>query len=222
MTIIALSGKKRVGKDTFANVLINKYGFNRVSIADPLRNLCARVFYLDPKMFTDDDKKDAPMKRIHVDFHDMDAIRMIVEKEWGYQISEESREAMEELHGKELDTPRDVLRCIGNILRDEVDENIWINVALNKIKELGGKVIVTDARFENEREIFRQLGAVSVLIKRNDNGQNAEHEFNLGEDSEYDVVFTNDETLHSYESSVDMWYSTKKNDFAYYKVWKYE
>ena len=50
----------------------------------------------------------------------------------------------------------------------------------------------------------------------------AEHEFNLGTDDEYDVVFNNDGSLYSYQSSIDMWYGTKKNEFDYYKVWKYE
>lgn len=222
MTIIALAGKKRVGKDTFADVLCSKYEFSRIAIADPLRNLCARVFYLDPKMFTDDDKKDAPMRRICMDFHDIDAIRKIVETEWGYEINQEAREQMEELHGVEMDTPRDVLRTVGNMLRSCVDQDIWINLTLTKIKELGGKIVITDARFENEREVFRTLGAVMVLIKRNDNGQSAEHEFDLGDESEYDVVIENNETLHTYKSSIDMWYNTKRNEFTYYKVWKYE
>jgi hypothetical protein len=222
MTIIALSGKKRVGKDTFADILNSKYEFTKIAIADPLRNLCARVFYLDPKMFTDDDKKDAPMRRICMDFHDLDAIRKIVETEWGYEVDQTAREKMEELHGAEMDSPRDILRMVGNMLRSCVDEDIWINLTLARIKELGGRIVITDARFENEREVFRTMGAVMVLIKRNDNGQSAEHEFNLGDDSEYDVIFSNDGTLHSYKSNIDMWYNTKQNEFTYYKVWKYE
>ncbi len=223
MTIIALSGKKRVGKDTFADILTSKYGFTKIAIADPLRNLCSRVFYMDPKMFTDDDKKDARMQRIHLDFHDIDNIRKIVEDEWNYEITPEAREAMEEYHGEGFDTPRDILRFVGTkLLRQHVSDNIWLEMVATKVKETGGKIVITDCRFENEREYFRRLGAVLCLIKRNDDGNSKEHEFNLGEDSEYDCIFTNDTTLHSYKSSVDMWYSTKQADFQWYKVWKYE
>lgn len=223
MTIIAVSGKKRVGKDTFGDVLTTKYGFTKIALADPLRNLCARVFYLDPSMFIDDDKKDASMKRITLDFHDIDAIRSIVENEWGYEVSEEAREEMEQYHGVDFDTPRDILRFVGTkLLRNCVSDNIWIELAAAKIKETGGKVVITDCRFENEREFFRKIGAVLCLIKRNDNGEMAEHEFNLGEENEYDVVFNNDGSLYSYQSSIDLWYNTKKNEFDYYKVWKYE
>jgi len=219
MTIIALSGKKRVGKNVFADVLCKKYGFNQVAIADPLRNLCSRVFYLD---YTNDALKDERIQRIHVDFHDVDNIRKIVENEWGYTISEDARNELEELHGAGIDTPRDALRLVGNMLREHVAPNIWIELAAAKIKELGGRVIITDARFENEREFFRQIGAVTVLIKRNDNGETTEHEFDLGSDDEYDIIFTNDTTLHAYTSSIDMWYNAKKSEFELYKVWRYE
>lgn len=222
MTIIALSGKKRVGKDTFADLLVKRYEFTKIAFADPLRNLCARVFYLDPNMFTDDDKKDADMKRIYLDFHDLDAIRHIVESEWGLEVTHDAREKMEELHGKELNTPRDVLRCIGNLLRETVDKDIWINLTLNRIKEMKGKIVITDARFENEREALNRIGAILVLIKRNDNGQTVEHEFDLGTEDEYDVVFKNDTTVHSYKADIDMWYSTREKEFQFYKVWKYE
>lgn len=223
MTIIALAGKKRVGKDTFGDILTKKYEFTKIAIADPLRNLCARVFYMDPAMFLDDDKKDAPMNRVTLDFHDIDAIRVIVETEWGYQISEEMRNEMEEYHGVEFNTPREILRFIGtNLIRRCVSDNIWLELAAAKIKETGGKIVVTDCRFENEREFFRKIGAILCLIKRNDDGNSAEHEFDLGDEEEYDVVFTNDTTLHAYQSSVDMWFNTKAAEFKYYKVWKYE
>jgi len=222
MTIIALSGKAGCGKDTFSDVLVGRYGFTKVSIADPLRNLCARVFHVDPTIFVDRDKKDADMQRIYLDFHDIDTIRYIVESEWGYEIKEDARNAMEEFHGTELNTPRDILRCVGNMLREAVYENIWIELAAAKIKESKGRIVITDCRFGNERDFFGKLGAILIRIKRNDNGETAEHEFNLGDDDEYDVIFTNDSTLHAYKSSIDMWFSTKEAEFAYYKVWKYD
>lgn len=205
-----------------ADVLVKRYNFNKIALADPLRNLCSRIFYIEPNMFLDRDKKDARMQRIHIDFHDIDAIRRIVETEYGYTISEDARNVMEELHGEGMDSPREVLRTIGNMLREAVSPNIWIELAASKMKELGGRVIITDCRFENEREFFRKIGAISVLIKRNDNGNSREHEFDLGSDDEYDVIFTNDGELHAYTSEIDMWYNIRQNDFTLYKVWKYE
>lgn len=222
MTIIALSGKKQVGKDTFASVLINKHGFNRVALADPLKNLCARVFYLDPDLFDNNEKKDSDIPRIILDFHDIDAIRNIVENEWGYPVSYEAREGMESLHGEEMDTPRDVMRVVGMMLRDNVHPSIWIELAKKKIKEIKGKIVITDCRFDNERDTFKSMGAVTVLIKRNDDGTSTEHEFDLGHDDEYDVVIRNENTLHQYKSSIEQWYKARESEFNLYKVWKYE
>ncbi len=223
MTIIALSGKARTGKDTFANVLVKRYNFQRVALADPLRELCSKVFSMDIQDFLDDNKKDARMDRVHIDFHHLDKIRDIVETEWGYTVSEDSRNKMEESHGVELDTPRDLLRHVGTkILRNHVDDDIWVRLAATKIKALGGKIVVTDCRFENERDFFAGIGAIKCLIKRNDNGNSKEHEFDLGSEDDYDVIFSNDGTLQQYISNVDMWYSTSQHMFTLYRVWKYE
>lgn len=52
--IIALCGLKRCGKDTVADHLVSKYGFTKVKIADPLKNLCKSLFNLtDDQLETD-------------------------------------------------------------------------------------------------------------------------------------------------------------------------
>lgn len=221
MTILALSGKARSGKDSFANVLVKKHGFTRIALADSLKNLCARVFYMDPSEF-EDEKKDQRIQRVHLDFHDIDAIRTIVQNEWNFEITEEDREYLEEYHGTGYDTPRDILRGVGMMLRDHVDQDIWIKLVLEKIKEVGAKVVITDCRFPNERDIFKNMGGTLIKIKRNDNGETSEHEFNLGPDSEYDVVFDNSSTLEKYQSEIDMWYTIKKDELKYYRQYNYD
>lgn len=222
MTIIALSGKAHVGKDSFADVLVKKHGFTRIALADPLRELCSRVFHMPYDDFSAHDKKDERIQRIHLDFHHIDKIREIVEFEWGYTIEYERREEMEEGHGTDLDSPRDILRCVGMMLRNAVSPTIWVELALVKIREIGPKIVITDCRFGNERDIFSKMGAVLCLIKRNDNGDPNEHEFNLGKDGDYDVVFDNSETLSKFQSDVDMWYTIRREELQYYQVFKYE
>ena len=48
--IIGLSGYAQVGKDTVANYLVEKYGFVKVSFADPIREA---LYKLDPKVRID-------------------------------------------------------------------------------------------------------------------------------------------------------------------------
>ena len=47
--LIGISGKQRSGKDTVAKYLDNKYGFIRVSFANPLKRLAIDYFGLTPK-----------------------------------------------------------------------------------------------------------------------------------------------------------------------------
>jgi hypothetical protein len=42
--IIALIGAERVGKDTFADILVNEYGFKKHSMADPIREISKVIF----------------------------------------------------------------------------------------------------------------------------------------------------------------------------------
>ena len=42
--IIGLVGRERVGKDTFADILVAKYGFKKHSMADPIRDIAYMLF----------------------------------------------------------------------------------------------------------------------------------------------------------------------------------
>lgn len=44
--IIGLFGKKGSGKDTFADYMVEKYGFQKVSFAEPLKKICKELFLL--------------------------------------------------------------------------------------------------------------------------------------------------------------------------------
>ena len=41
--IIGLTGYARSGKDTVAQILVDKFGFTRVAFADPIRDFCYQV-----------------------------------------------------------------------------------------------------------------------------------------------------------------------------------
>lgn len=56
--IVTLCGAKRHGKDTAANVLIENYGFHRISFADGLRKTVCTALRCDESRFLDDKLKD--------------------------------------------------------------------------------------------------------------------------------------------------------------------
>ena len=182
-----------------------------------LRNFCSRVFKINVETFTNDELKDKEFDRnIILDFHHIDKMREILINDYGYDVTNEDRDLLEHFEGEEFETPRQLLRIVGtHMLRDVIDDDIWIKLALQQVMDSNGKVVVTDARFPNERKLLRSCGALLVKIKRNDNGDTKEHEFDLGPDEEYDIVFTNDGTLNEFTSNIKLWYSLRKSELEY-------
>jgi len=225
MNIVSLSGKANSGKDAFASVLVKEHGFTRIALADPIRELCSKVFRLPYSDFEDTKKKDAPLdSKITLDYHHVDKIREIVENDWGFAISYDAREKMESHYGTIFETPRDILKLVGTeLIRQNVRDDIWIVLAFNKIAKIGGKVVVSDVRFLNEREAFAKAGAIMVLIKRPSTEDKEKHiSENMGDDDQYDVIFHNVEELHIYQNNVNIWYMSRKSDLKGNRKFKYE
>ena len=225
MSIISISGLSKSGKDTMAEVLVKEHGFSRIALADPLRELCSRVFRLPFSDFEEQSKKDSELDyKIILDFHHVDKIREIVEQEWGFSVSYEAREEMEEYYGYTFKTPRDILKLVGTeLLRKNVRDDIWLVLAFNKIKDLGGRIVVTDVRFKNEREAFAKAGALMCLVKRPDIEERGSHiSEDMGEDDQYDVILHNTETKQVFQNSVNVWYMSRKHDLVGNRKFKYE
>lgn len=55
--IIAICGLKRCGKDTLADYIVDKYGFVKVKIADPLKQICKNLFQLSEDQVETDAKE---------------------------------------------------------------------------------------------------------------------------------------------------------------------
>lgn len=62
---------------------------------------------------------------------------------------------------------RKLLQWLGTEWGRSIDENIWVNVAINKIKSMpeSENIYVTDCRFANEEKALRELGFSFVMLK---------------------------------------------------------
>lgn len=60
--IIGIVGKARSGKDTIANILCNIYGFERDSLAAPIKKLVKDVFVLDDETVYGEIKREQPLQ----------------------------------------------------------------------------------------------------------------------------------------------------------------
>jgi hypothetical protein len=62
--IIGISGKAGVGKDTATDLLVERFGFVKVALADPLKRICKEVFaFTDEQLWGSSEKRNAPDER---------------------------------------------------------------------------------------------------------------------------------------------------------------
>lgn len=207
--IIGIAGEKRHGKDTVANYLVEKHGFQKIAFANKLRKVCSTTF---PDVdFYDEANKETPfMKPIQISKIHVDSIYdQLIED--GYQVSGEQYLAISlTMYEKVWFTSvRDILQFIGtDVLRNHIDADYHYNSVARVIKGFGNYVI-SDVRFKNEREgLKRDFNSSVILVERpslqrNETSTHAS-ENSLGDKSEYDLVITNDSTLEHLFKKVDV------------------
>lgn len=141
MKIIGVSGAKRSGKDTLGQVLIDEFGFARVSFAQPLKEMLATLYqyvgYSDEEINEriNGDLKESPDKNL---FDKSGRFLMVtLGTEWA---------------------------------RDSVHKDFWVGIArarIQSLKRAGVKgVVFTDVRFPNELDMIRALGGTTLVVRR--------------------------------------------------------
>ena len=215
--IIAFSGAKFAGKDTAAEILIKKHKFKRVGLADKLKDICSSVFSVERAHMDDPCLKEKPFEStVTITEKNIEDLFKIIQAD-GFEFNYDLvlQNACKSFEGKELASIRDMLQIVGtNICRTYVTDDIWLLYIKSMVKDPCDNFVVTDARFKNERDFFKSIGALLVLVKRPSNLQTSSHisENQLGEDSEYDVLVTNDTTVTALQSGIDLWFGIKQYD----------
>ena len=146
--LIGLMGKKRTGKDTFANVLVEKHGYERVALADPLRDA---ALALDPIMGT----------------FPLNVNGIVRVREW--RLSDVIDELGWEKAKDYVPEVRRTLQRLGTESIRSLDDEFWIRTAFARIDALraeGKPVVVTDVRYPNEADAIRDAGGYLARIVR--------------------------------------------------------
>lgn len=213
--IIAFSGVKFAGKDTAAESLIRFHNFKRIGLADKLKDICAEVFDIERLHMDIPELKEVPLvspreiSMIRIDH----LLRTIARDGFEFDYEKTFTEIRNNFEGRNLTSIRDILQTVGtDICRKYIKDEIWLKYIHDGVKNNNSNIVITDARFKNERDFFKNLGATLILVKRPGYESKSDHisENQLGEDSDYDVVITNDKTIYALQSSVNMWYSLVK------------
>jgi hypothetical protein len=150
--LVAFTGNIGAGKDTAAQILIDKYGYKKISFADRLKDILSILFSWD---------------------RDMLEGRTLESRQW----REEKDEWWSAKLGRDI-TPRQMLREFGtDIFRDKFNADVWVLCVERMLGRAAGagtdsvKYVITDCRFENEAAMITRLGGRIVEICRNDTGR---------------------------------------------------
>jgi hypothetical protein len=147
--LIGVTGKKRSGKDTFAEALVRERGFTRVAFADPLRD---SIYETNPLLtletYLPGDAR--PYRNIRLaDYVDT----------FGWHDAKDNPEV------------RRLLQAHGVAMRKHADPDVWVNAAMRTarpILEGGGGVVITDVRFPNEAARIKTRWGLLVRVTRAD------------------------------------------------------
>lgn len=208
--IVAISGKKFAGKDTCAEGLIRFHKFKRVGLADKLKDLCSEVFSI-PRSNMDHPtlKEELFSERVILTEAHINNILGNLEAE-GFNVKEKADEIRTKFSGFSFSNVREILQIVGSDLcRNYVADDIWLSLAKKKITGTSSNIVITDARFENERVFLKSIGATLILVKRPGFENSGSHisENDLGNEASYDVVVTNSGTAYELQSNIAMWYT---------------
>jgi hypothetical protein len=214
--IIAFSGTKFAGKDTVAEALIRSHGFKRLGLADKLKDICSEVFQISRKDMDDSVMKEKPfdVQMQITPIHIRDLLKILLRDGFNFDFDETYSLICKDFMGKNLTSIRDMLQTVGtDMCRNYVKDDIWLQYVKHTIVTHQGNLVITDARFKNEREFLADLGAVMILIIRPGYENKSTHisENQLGSPDEYDVVVTNDRTITAVQSDIAMWYTVMKD-----------
>lgn len=144
--IVCLSGRAGVGKDTLADHLVDQYGFVKMSLADPIKQLLNQRFG-----WTMDDWQNRVWKELpQVHVPDMDV--WVSPRQLAQWLGTEV--------GRHLAGP------------DVWVKALWKDYCT---KHSPRPLVIPDVRFDNEAQFFRDLGAKVVLIERSEVEAVAQH-----------------------------------------------
>ena len=180
--IVGLHGFAQSGKDTIGQELVEKYGFERLSFADIIRE---GIYILNPIL------SHSPMGVTL-------RVKEVVD-EYGWEWAK-----------KNYPEVRRLLQVMGTeVGRDLIYPAIWIDGVRNKMRN--GDYVITDVRFENEAEMIKSnREGLLVKIIRDGVGPVNTHSSDSGlPDELFDLIINNDGSLEEFLESVEKIVSLK-------------
>ncbi len=187
--IIGLSGIQGAGKDTVGEILINEYGFAKLSFASALKDTISVLFGWPRDLL-----------------------------EGATEESRIWRETVNEYWAEKTNipdfTPRKALQYIGtDLLRNHLCKDIWACIVESKIIQMTKlnpniNIVITDCRFTNEFAILKKFDSAQIvkveresLILSNNKTQTHSSEIEW-KDYPFDVILPNNGSIEELKDSI--------------------
>lgn len=185
--IIAVTGKKRHGKDTVGRILAEQFGFLRVSFADPIKQQCMSLFGLSYDQVYGD-------------------LKEVVDERWGKtprEMMQTFGSAARSIHPETW--VRDALSKISLGSRGKpVSLHSEHLRAFSEVKSVTNRWAICDCRHENEAAAVRDRGGLIIKVQRPGAGTGLfeDHESEKSVDMIVpDELIKNDGTLQELQSA---------------------
>ncbi len=177
-TLIGLMGKKRAGKDTFAERLVSHHDYTRVAFADLVREA---ALALDPIVghvwegSTGEVRLSALVSRLGWD------------------------------RAKEIPEVRRTLQRLGSESIRSLDPDFWVRAGMARVDAIDGPVVITDVRFPNEHDaVSTRLGTLVRISRPGQADVGDQHASEVALDTwEADVEVVNDKGIFELQDAAD-------------------
>jgi hypothetical protein len=163
---IGFCGFKGSGKDTAADYLVARYGYTKISLADPLKRVCQQIFsFPADHLWGPSSLRELPDERWRFSglypLNGTTLRRVELDTARFYQ-----RESDGEFF-PEFITPRLALQTLGTEWGRRMNPNLWVSSCLNHIRQTDNpKHSISDVRFVNELTCIQEGGGVVVRLTR--------------------------------------------------------
>lgn len=179
-TVIALSGYTKSGKDTVADILVNKHGYQKIAFADSTYEEVSKSFGVPISFLKNRVTKTEPNNKLSV-----------------YKCDNLEYKKLMLLLGYDIESPRTsrtILQTWGTEFRRGYNKDYWIDRVKEKIEQSKcNKIVIPDLRFDNEIEYCYNISAKFVLVRRDGCNPINDHlsENVIPEEMAYEVIGNN-------------------------------